>query len=58
MKYFMISGPTGDTLVKAPTQSQAIKYLVSLEYKARKATQDELVEYIKAGRVVVEAPQH
>lgn len=56
MKYFLLKGQTGETLVKAPTQSAALKHLVSLEYSARKATQDELVDCIKAGRVVVEVP--
>lgn len=48
------SDPDDVTLVRAPTQAQAIRHVVR-DYTAEVATQTELVDLLSAGAVVEQA---
>jgi hypothetical protein len=54
-RIYLVTGPTGDTLIKAPSRNAAVAFVASLQYNATVATQDELVQMLTKGHVVIYA---
>ena len=48
-RIYLVSGPTGNRLVKATVASQAITHVAKAAFTAKVASQDDLVEALSNG---------
>jgi hypothetical protein len=48
-RIYIVTGPTGTSLVKAGAPSQAITHVAKSEFDARVASQDDLVQALSNG---------
>jgi hypothetical protein len=54
-RIYLVTGPTGEVLIKAPSRNTAIASVANVQYTASVATQDELVDMITKGHLVINA---
>lgn len=51
-RIYLVAGPKGDRLVRAPSGARAISHCVSTDYSAEVASQDALVAAVAGGTKV------